>query len=298
LDLQRQAVRQLVKNTGVVFAALNERKGQLRQLIVNSQRTFSATAARDVALAETFRVFPTFLDESRITANRLERFAVDTHPLINELKPVADNLGPTIQDVSALSPDLTRFFIHLKPVIRAAPRTLPEAARFLRGARPALEALHPFLQEFNPILSYLNYQSSITAGFLSTAGAALNYRIGGVPNTHALPQLGIIVPDKSLSINSNSVPDWVRGSAYMAPNARDRAIPLGTIESMSCANAGGTRRNPSNTSSNPQAPCFQQPPSLYDGDLFPTVDRGEVSKKPTPSLTLRGRWPANPNTHP
>jgi hypothetical protein len=67
---------------------------------------------------------------------------------------------------------------------------------------------------------------------------------------------------------------------------------------MSCANTGGTRRNPSNTSSNPQAPCFVQPPQLYDGDRFPTVDRGEVIKKPTPSLTLRGRTPANPNTHP
>src|SRR3954452_5537382 len=43
LDDQKTAVRQLVKNTGVVFAALNQRTGQLRQLIVNSQKTFSAT---------------------------------------------------------------------------------------------------------------------------------------------------------------------------------------------------------------------------------------------------------------
>src|SRR4051812_2601817 len=196
LHLQRTAVRQVVRNTGVVFAALNERKGQLRQLIENSQRTFSATAARDDALAETFRVFPTFLDESKATADRLTTFAINTRPLINELKPVADNLGPTIQDVSALSPDLTRLFIHLKPVIRAAPKTLPEASRFLRGARPVLAQLHPFLQELNPILSYLNYQSSITAGFLSIGSGALNYRIADQPNTHALPQFGIIVPDK------------------------------------------------------------------------------------------------------
>src|SRR5215212_6849209 len=49
LDEQRTAVRQVVKNTGVVFGALNQRKGQLRQLIVNSQRTFSATAAEQDA---------------------------------------------------------------------------------------------------------------------------------------------------------------------------------------------------------------------------------------------------------
>jgi virulence factor Mce-like protein len=300
LHLQRAAVRRVVKNTGVVFAALNERKGQLRQLIENSQRTFSATAARDDALAETFAVFPTFLDESRDTADRLTRFAVNTRPLINELKPVADNLGPTIQDVSKLSPDLTRFFIHVKPVIRAAPRTLPQASRFLRGARPVLAALHPFLQELNPILSYLNYQQQIVAHFINIGYGALNYRIADQPNTHMLPQFGIIQPDKSLSINAKETPDWVRGNGYIAPNTYDRAVPLGTIESFSCANtpSGGTQRNPSNTSSNPQAPCLVAPGQLYDGGQYPTVDRGEVVKKPPLNFSLRSRASANPFKHP
>src|SRR4051812_17862486 len=233
LHQQKTAVRQLVKNTGVVFAALNERKGQLRQLIVNSQRTFSATAARDDALATTFEIFPTFLDESRLTADRLERFAVNTRPLVNDLKPVADNLGPTVTDLSALSPDLTSLFIHLKPVIREAPRTLPQAARFLRGARPVLEALHPFLQELNPILSYLNYDQSVFGGFISIGAGALNYRINDQPNTHMLPQLGII-GSKSLSLQSTEVPSWDRGNAYIAPNQRNREIPLGIGESMTC----------------------------------------------------------------
>src|SRR5919112_1471667 len=99
LDEQHVAVRQLVKNTGVVFGALNERKGQLRQLIVNSERTFSATAAQDEALAETFRFSPFSPDESRVPADRLERFAKNTQPLVRALKPVADNLGPTVRDL-------------------------------------------------------------------------------------------------------------------------------------------------------------------------------------------------------
>src|SRR3954453_23261579 len=94
LNEQHVAVRQLVKNTGVVFGALNERKGQLRQLVVNSERTFSATASQDAALADMFQIFPVFLDEARLTANRLEAFAINTRPLINELKPVPDTLGP------------------------------------------------------------------------------------------------------------------------------------------------------------------------------------------------------------
>src|SRR5256714_2862056 len=118
LDTQSTAVRQLIKNTGVVFAALNERKGQLQQLIVNSDRTFSALQAEQNALADVFRIFPTFLDESRLTLARLETFAINTRPLVIDLKPVADNLGPTIRDLGALSPDLQRFFLKLPPVIR------------------------------------------------------------------------------------------------------------------------------------------------------------------------------------
>src|SRR3954451_20801843 len=117
LNRQHVAVRQLIKNTGVVFGALNQRKGQLRQLIVNSERTFSATASQDKALADTFEIFPVFLDESRTTVNRLERFSPHTRPLVVALKPVADNLGPTVRDLGALSPDLESFFQHLKPVI-------------------------------------------------------------------------------------------------------------------------------------------------------------------------------------
>jgi virulence factor Mce-like protein len=298
LHEQRTAVRLLVKNTGVVFAALNERRGQLRQLIVNSQRTFSATAARDDALAETFRIFPTFLDESRLTAERLETFAINTQPLVEELKPVADNLGPTITDLSALSPDLTRFFVRVRPVIRTAPDTLPHAARFLRGARPVFEALHPFLQELNPILSFLNFDQQIVAHFLVNGAAALNYKINGEPNTHMLPQLGII-NGKSLSLQQGSIPDWVRGNAYVQPNTYDRAIPLGSIESASCDHVGGTIRDPNNmTGEGARPPCFEAPPFLYDGNRFPTVDRGEVKKDPPPNFTTRGDTPANPNTHP
>ena len=83
LDQQEIAVRRLIKNTGVVFGAINEREGALGELIVNANNTFEATASRDAALAETFRVFPTFLDESKATLARLEGFSNNTRPLVN-----------------------------------------------------------------------------------------------------------------------------------------------------------------------------------------------------------------------
>jgi ABC-type transporter Mla subunit MlaD len=256
----------------------------------------------DDALATTFAIFPTFLDESRFTADRLERFSNNTRPLVDELKPVADNLGPTVHDLGALSPDLINLFQRLPRVIAAAPRTLPQAGRFLRGARPVVEALHPFLQELNPILSFVNQDQQALATFISQAAAALNYRISNQPNTHYLPQFGVI-GSHSLSLQQ-TVPTWLRANAYIAGNNRDRQIPLGTIESFSCKNTGlpglGTKRNPSDATDagDELPPCFTQPKFLYYNQFYPFLGKGQVIKKPPPTNSLRGYWPANPNTHP
>ena len=61
---QEEALRGVVRNTGAVFEALTAREQELTGAIVGSNRTFRALASRDEALAETFRIFPTFQIES------------------------------------------------------------------------------------------------------------------------------------------------------------------------------------------------------------------------------------------
>ena len=68
LNSQQGAVRNLVKNTGVVFAALSARHGQLSSLIRNSNVVFGVTARQNAALKATFEVLPTFEQESRAHA--------------------------------------------------------------------------------------------------------------------------------------------------------------------------------------------------------------------------------------
>jgi phospholipid/cholesterol/gamma-HCH transport system substrate-binding protein len=304
LNAQQGALKKTISNTGVVFKALNEREGQLRQLIVNSNDTFGALASRDTALAETFHIFPTFLDESKTTLARLERFSKNTNPLVTNLKPVADNLGPTVRDLGALSPDLESLFVHLKPVIREAPNTLPDASRFLRGASPVVDALHVFLPELNPIISFLNFDQNVVAHFLTDGAAALNHRINDEPGTHVLPQFGI-VNSRSLTF-SGSIPAWARGNAYVSNNTYDRAIPLGMIESFDCSNTGlpgtGKKRDPSDKGSplgEELPPCFQQPKFLYSNTFYPLLDKkGAINTDDPPTYSLKGNWPANPNTHP
>jgi phospholipid/cholesterol/gamma-HCH transport system substrate-binding protein len=296
LDTQSTAVRQVIKNTGVVFAALNRRKGELRQLIENSDRTFSALASQQSALADTFRVFPTFLDESRLTLARLETFSINAHPLINDLKPVADDLGPTFRDLGALSPDLQTFFNRLPPVIRDSNVDLPAAAAFLRGARPVLAALHVFLPELNPILSYWNYDQDRVAHFLATGGSAFHYKVAptdpGIPG-YALAQFG--VSNQESIMLRQTRPSNERANSYLAPNAYNRAVPLGIIESFDCKPSGGKVVNPSDNGIQQVPPCFVQPRQLYDNRFFPHIDKGKVRLKPSPRGTTVGNAPANPD---
>jgi phospholipid/cholesterol/gamma-HCH transport system substrate-binding protein len=292
LDRQRQALRLLVRNTGVVFGALSERNGQLRSLIRNSHATFSATASERAALADTFAIFPTFLDESRLTLARLERFSRNTDPLVNDLKPVADDLAPTIRDVSALAPDLQAFFVNLHKVIPTAVRDLPDAQRFLRGASPVLAALHPFLQELNPILSYANFNQNILGGFFAGA-AAFNVGLQGGTDpgvfNYALQQFGVI-NSTSLSVNQTR-PAYDRGNAYVEPNYNARASQLGIQESWDCKVTGGTKRDPSPGS----PPCFVKPPSLWNHRFFQMPQSGEAPNVPAPDPDSPvGTRPARP----
>jgi phospholipid/cholesterol/gamma-HCH transport system substrate-binding protein len=297
LDTQSTALRSVIKNTGVVFRALNERKGQLGELIVNSDRTFGALASVQNALADTFQVFPTFLDESRITLARLERFSINTRPLVIDLKPVADNLGPTVRDLGALSPDLESFFRRLPPVIRSSNTDLPAAAAFLRGLRPVLGGLHVFLTQLNPILSYLNFDVDRFAHFLAAASFALHYKIApfinGIPG-YALGQMGI-VNTEGIELKRER-PANERGNAYLAPNAYNRGVPLGiNAESFDCKPSGGEVRNASDDGFEQVPPCFVQPKSLYDNRFFPHLDPGVVRRAPSPRGTIQGTVPANPN---
>ena len=198
LDRHERATQQLVRDTGEVFAALTERQGQLQQLIVNSNRLFDATARRDAELADTFRVFPTFLDESRVTTDRLTQFANDTDPLVTQLRPAARELSPTLRSLARLAPDLRAFFRDLDPLITVSKKGLPALEDFLNETTPLLAQIDPFLRQLNPILDYLGeYKSEITAFFANDVAAtqATETPLGGNRPVHYLRTTNPVNPE-------------------------------------------------------------------------------------------------------
>jgi phospholipid/cholesterol/gamma-HCH transport system substrate-binding protein len=175
LRVQSDATHRFVRDTGVVFGALSERKGQLESLIRNSNQVWSAIASRDQALADTFRVFPTFLRESRATTLRTSEFARDANPLIDQLRPAARQLSPLLQELDGLAPDLRSFFKDLGPFVKVARTGLPATSQVLDNTRPILRRLDPFLRQLTPVVDYLGLYKREIAAFLANDSAATQF---------------------------------------------------------------------------------------------------------------------------
>jgi phospholipid/cholesterol/gamma-HCH transport system substrate-binding protein len=276
LDTQRKALGALVKNTGVVFRALTEREDQLRALIENSDTTFTAIQRQREAFAETWRIFPTFLDESKSTFARLDRFSRDTQPLVRDLRPALDDLGPALEDVGDLSPDLRRFFVNLDPLITISERSLPATRQIFDGLRPLLARLGPWLGQVNPILDWVGqHQHTLTDVFANLGVATAARTKSGDPRSpgHYLRQFGPTGVETA-SMHPNRLSSN-RGNAYLNPLgiigpeiAKNVILPA-----WDCKNAGGEKDNQSG-SPQPTPACHEQDPYTWEGraQKFPHVE--------------------------
>jgi virulence factor Mce-like protein len=198
LNIQHAAVVRLLQQGSNVFDALDANQAALRNLVTTGETTFATTAAQNRALADTFHEFPDFLAQTKATMARLKTFSLNTDPLVRELEPVAADLGPTLHSVRVLSPNLEHLFVNLNPLIDASKTGLPAISRVLRGATPLLGSLGNFLEQLNPIFTWLSLHQQLLADFISNGGAAL---ASTVPTFcchgtgHALPQFVMIGPE-------------------------------------------------------------------------------------------------------
>jgi phospholipid/cholesterol/gamma-HCH transport system substrate-binding protein len=243
LDVQHTALRGLVRDTGTVFGALSQDQGQLRNLVTSSAAVFSQTARQQKALADTITVFPVFLDESKATLARLKAFALDTDPLVQQLRPAIQDLAPTLHDVRLLAPDLRTLFRRLDPLIAASKAGLPAVRDVLNGATPLLGQLAPFLEQLNPVLSYIAQYQHQTADFISQGAGGLAGKTASVSggNGHYLRQFQPLGAE-SVGLYPFRNPAN-RGNTYLPPlfSADTEAARHQIFPNWDCTNAGGAR---------------------------------------------------------
>jgi phospholipid/cholesterol/gamma-HCH transport system substrate-binding protein len=223
LRVQGGATRHLIRDTGVVFEALTERKGQLRELISNSNRVWETVAGRDAELADTLRVLPTFLREGRVTTERTTDFALEADPLVDQLRPAARELSPTLIDLDRLAPDLRGFFRDLDPLVQVSRRGLPATEEVLDNTQPILARLDPFLRQLTPIVDYLGlYRREIAAFFANDAAAtqAVGSGFGTSEPVHYLRVMNPLNPEIMTGYPTRLATS--RSNPYTGPGAYDR----------------------------------------------------------------------------
>jgi phospholipid/cholesterol/gamma-HCH transport system substrate-binding protein len=276
LDTQRLAVRQLVKNGGETFQALSERKGQLSSLIRNSNTVFQTTARRNADLANTFRILPTFLRESRLTLSRLQRFSTTTDPLVKELRPAAQQLAPTVLATGRLAPNLESLFAGLLRATPLAKSGLP-ALRSVLGndLPPLLTRLDPFLAQLDPLLTGLrDYKHEITA-FLGNVAASLNAYNNPLEangsHVHYLRSTAPLEPNVLAAYPRRLKTD--RTNPYLAPLGYDELKSgLDSFETTQCSSGPNATLNPA-TPSDPNFQARAGGTAASAADLFARIQK-------------------------
>jgi len=241
LDTQDNAVRQLIANGATTFEALSERQGQLSGLIRNADEVFTTTARRNSELQETFIAFPTFLDQSRATLTRLQRFAENTDPLTIQLRPAVRELTPVVRDTGRVAPELNGFFIGLRPVVAGARRAFPALRRLLvSDFPPLLNGLPPFLKQLNPLLEAASmYKRELTA-FLGNATSSVNAVGAGVESNGTpiryLRTVAPLSPDSLAAFSNRLSPN--RTNPYLQPGGYSN-LAAGGLQSFETAQCAG-----------------------------------------------------------
>jgi phospholipid/cholesterol/gamma-HCH transport system substrate-binding protein len=219
LRQQEQSLRTLVHDTGDVFAALTDHDQALAGAIVGANRTFGALASQSKALSDTFKIFPTFENESRLTLDRLKGFSADARPLFHDLRPVARDLSPTLRDVRRLAPEARLLFQNFNPWIDASRTGFPSLAGFLKELRPVMDGLDPFLANFNPVLRWLDYQAPVVTDFLagpsSSTADFLPFQANQQAPLHLSRQMTIFTAETLSVFQSRLATN--RGNGYLQP---------------------------------------------------------------------------------
>jgi phospholipid/cholesterol/gamma-HCH transport system substrate-binding protein len=212
------ATSTLLRDGGQVFGALARSPAQLQGFIRNSNALFASTAARNAELAAAVREFPAFTIATRQTIDRLHRFAADATPLINELRPAAVQLSPTLQETVVLAPELKSLLTNIGPLTRASKSGVPAFERFLDASVPWLARLKPYLGNFVPIFNYVNTYRRELAAFFANAATTTQASSQNIAGNGLLHYLRISNP-----VNPETLTDYQRrldsnrGNPYIVP---------------------------------------------------------------------------------
>jgi phospholipid/cholesterol/gamma-HCH transport system substrate-binding protein len=225
LNRDSAATSTLLRDGGQVFSSIARSPAALQQLVKNGNAAFSATAAQASALAATIKAFPAFLVAQQRTIDRVKRFAVNTKPLVDELRPAAVQLSPALKSLAVLAPQLKSLLVNEGPLTRASQAGIPALERFLDTSVPFLTRAKPYLGGIVPVIGYINTYRREIAGFFAN-GTAADGAVAPATVSHKLLHYVRV----SSPINPETLTDYAhristnRGNPYLVPGGYSNLV--------------------------------------------------------------------------
>ena len=190
LARQNRTLAQLATDSDTVLRPLARERRQIAGFITQANTTAVASAARARDISNTFRLFPSYLQQLR--------------PLMADLGTLADQGTPLLQSLGQSAGALGRQFANLTPFAKAARTALIDLGSAAQQSQPALVATEPLAKQLNQLGSAgqpasANLQKLLTS--LNTTGGIqqlMKLLFNGAVAGNGFDSLGHYVRDEPL----------------------------------------------------------------------------------------------------
>ncbi|WP_249009235.1 MlaD family protein [Conexibacter sp. DBS9H8] len=212
------ATRTLLAQGTVVLDALSHSPARLAGLITNADTVFASTARRAAALGAAVTAFPAFLRTAAVAVARLQRFSVETGPLVGTLTTAAPAFASALARLQAIAPGLDSALGELGPVSARSRAGVPALQGVLRGAVPLLARATPYLGTVVPIVDEINAYRRELAAAIANGAASTEATSPSLTSSRLVHYLRISAPVNPEALTAFPArPSSNRTNPYMAP---------------------------------------------------------------------------------
>lgn len=173
LSAQSDDLKQVTGHTATMLAALNTQRGQIAQLVEDSNRLFTATADGQKDLEETLRTLPPVLASARDASSSLTDLGNALQPVARNLRDAGPDLSDALNELPVTSRDLRGLLPDLDRALDKAPDTLHRVHDTAKDAQDLFPQAITDLTDLNPMLGYLKPYGPDIGGMLANFGQTL-----------------------------------------------------------------------------------------------------------------------------
>jgi phospholipid/cholesterol/gamma-HCH transport system substrate-binding protein len=170
LAAQSADLQHLTGSAATLLAALNNRQGQIAQMVDDANQLAGATAGNSQQVEAVMHKLPGLLDTARNATGGLNDVSAALSPVAANLNAAAPNLNAALQELPQTSADLRALLPSLDGVLTKAPDTLLRVPAVAHDAESLIPGLQVDLADLNPMLGFLQpYGHDLAAFFTNFA---------------------------------------------------------------------------------------------------------------------------------